>query len=162
MPKKEKFLRYLAAGNTFSDLHYSFRMDIKTISCIVQEVCEALWETLSPIDMANNLETNENFRHCLGTIDGKHIRIIKPEESGSMFFNYKPYFSIVLMTVVDTNYNFVFIDVGVYGNECDSVVFKETEFWKIVDDQLNIPRPKQLTGAERKISIIVSRERDAT
>ncbi|RVE43807.1 hypothetical protein evm_011544 [Chilo suppressalis] len=126
-------IRYLAAGNTFSDLHYSFRMGIKTISCIVQEVFEALWETLSPIYMklpsedewltiAKNFETNANFPHCLGAIDGKHIRIIKPEESGSMFFNYKHYFSIVLMAVVDTNYNFVFIDVGAYGKECDSAV----------------------------------------
>ncbi|XP_045457226.1 uncharacterized protein LOC123667320 [Melitaea cinxia] len=114
-------------------------MGIKTISCIVQEVFEALWETLSPIYMklpsedewliiAKNFETNANFPHCLGAIDGKHIRIIKPEESGSMFFNYKHYLSIVLMAVVDTNYNFVFIDVGAYGKECDSAVFKETEF----------------------------------
>lgn len=141
-------------------------MGIKTISCIVQEVFEALWETLSPIYMklpsedewltiAKNFETNANFPHCLRAIDGKHIRIIKPEESGSMFFNYKHYFSIVLMAVVDTNYNFVFIDVGAYGKECDSAVFKETEFWKrIVGDKLNIPRPKQLPGAGSELPYV--------
>ncbi|KAF9414455.1 hypothetical protein HW555_007652, partial [Spodoptera exigua] len=32
-------LRFLATGRTFTDLHYSFRMGIATISKIVNEVC---------------------------------------------------------------------------------------------------------------------------
>ncbi|CAG4971629.1 unnamed protein product [Parnassius apollo] len=32
-------LRYLATGDTFTDLYYSYRIGIKTISCIVREVC---------------------------------------------------------------------------------------------------------------------------
>lgn len=141
-------------------------MGIKTISYIVREVCETLWETLALIymkiptedewlEIAKNFETNANFPLCLGAIDGKHIRIIKPEESGSMFLNYKHYFSIVLMAVVDANYNFIYIDVGAYGKECDSAVFKETEFWKrIIGDKLNIPPPKQLPGADSELPYV--------
>jgi len=33
-----------------------------------------------------------NFPHCLGDVDEKHIRVIKPERSGSMFYNYKKFF----------------------------------------------------------------------
>ena len=42
-----------------------------------------------------------NFPNCLGSIDGKHIRLKFPAKSGSMFFNYKQFFSIVLLAIVD-------------------------------------------------------------
>lgn len=49
------------------------------------------------------------------------------------------------MAVIDTNYNYIFIDVGAYGKECDSNVFKETAFWKsLVNKTLNLPKPAQL------------------
>jgi hypothetical protein len=34
-------------------------------------------------------ERKANFPRCLGSVDGKHIRVMKPEHSGSMFYNYK-------------------------------------------------------------------------
>lgn len=47
-----------------------------------------------------------------------------------MFFSYKGYYSLVLMAVVDANYNFIFVDASAYGKDCDSSVFKETSLWK--------------------------------
>lgn len=143
----------MATGDTFARLHFDFRIGIKTIANIVREVTHHIWSELSTVYMrmptqeewlniAQRYEINANFPHCLGALDGKHIRIIKPEESGSMFLNYKHFFSIVLMAIVDSNYNYIFIDVGSYGKECDSNVFKETQFWKkLVDNTLNIPSP---------------------
>ena len=37
-------------------------------------------------------ERRANFPHCLGAVDGKHIGVIKPEHSGSMFYNYKDFY----------------------------------------------------------------------
>jgi len=45
-----------------------------------------------------------------------------------MNLNYKNYFSIVLMAIVDSD-----VDRGAYGKDCDSAVFKETAFWKLLE-----------------------------
>lgn len=78
------------------------------------------------LDTAHHFEITANVSNCIGAVDGIHITIFKPQESGSMFYNYKGYYSFVLMAVVYTNYNFVYIDVAAYGKDCDSNVFKET------------------------------------
>jgi len=69
-----------------------------------------------------------NFPNCLGAIDGKHIRCKNLNNAGSLYYNYKKYFSIVLIAEVDANLNFIAIDVGSYGREADSSVFRESAF----------------------------------
>ncbi|KAL4712634.1 hypothetical protein ACJJTC_007931 [Scirpophaga incertulas] len=86
-----------------------------------------------------------NFPNCLGALDGKHIRLEKPNGAGSEFFNYKQYNSIVLMAVADSNYSFIMIDVGAYGSSSDSTIFKQTNFAKkLENNQLNIPQSRNL------------------
>ena len=67
-----------------------------------------------------------NFPHCLGAIDGKHIQLQAPIGSGSEYFNYKSTFSVVLMAVVDANYNFIYANVGCQGRISDGGVFFKT------------------------------------
>ncbi|KAJ8949461.1 hypothetical protein NQ318_007562, partial [Aromia moschata] len=69
-----------------------------------------------------------NFPNCLGAIDGKHIRIKMPPCSGSEYFNFKKYFSIILLAVVDADQCFTFVDVGHSGRNSDSNIFFELFF----------------------------------
>jgi hypothetical protein len=45
-----------------------------------------------------------NYPHCLGAMDGKHVVLQAPINSGSEFYNYKHFFSIVLFAIVDAPY----------------------------------------------------------
>jgi hypothetical protein len=65
------------------------------------------WESI-----ANEFHNIWNFTHCVGALDGKHIRISFPALCGSQFYNFKNFHSIVLMGLADARYRFIIIDVG--------------------------------------------------
>ncbi|XP_072400700.1 uncharacterized protein [Diabrotica undecimpunctata] len=137
------YLRYLSSGCTFTDLHYSYRVGILTAKNIVEEVCATIWSEMREeciptptCDMwqsiASYFESIANFSNCLGAVDGKHIRLTCPFDSGLVYFNYKDYFSSVLLAVADTKYRFVYVDIGSYGKESDSSIFK-SKLWKSIE-----------------------------
>lgn len=74
--------------------------------------------------------TNTNFPNCLGAVDGKHIRIIRPPNSGLVFYNYKHYYSVVLLVMCNADYEFTYINVGVQGKESDSAIFSESRLYQ--------------------------------
>ncbi|KAL4123037.1 hypothetical protein QTP88_015269 [Uroleucon formosanum] len=127
-------LRFLATGESFRSLSFSFRISYSYISVIVKETLAALKQMLMPLFLpnpnsidykvkANEFYTKWNFPNCILAIDGKHVRIRCPNNSGSLYFNYKDYFSIVLMAMVDANYKFIAMDVGSFGREGNSGIF---------------------------------------
>lgn len=150
--------RYLATGKSFGSLHFEFKVGKSTISGIVNQTCLVIWEELKDLVMKKPnkhkwLQVAElfwqrcNFPNCLGAIDGKHIRILKPPASGSQYFNYKKYFSLVLMAVADANYKFLYIDVGSYGSSSDSSVFSHSSFGRMLrENTLDLPNHSPLPG----------------
>ena len=97
--------------------------------------------------ISDEFEEMWNFPHCIGAIDGKHVLIQVPIKSGSDFYNYKSQFSIVLLALVDANYNFLFVDVGCQGRISDGGVFKNCHLYKQIEEQkLNLPASSAIDG----------------
>jgi len=100
---------------------------------------------------AKRYEELWNLPNCIGSVDGKHISIRKPFNSGSAFYNYKKFFSIVLMAIADADGNFLAIDVGEYGRNTDARVFRESSFGqRLIQKTLDLPQPSCLRGENNK------------
>ncbi len=103
--------------------------------------------------MAAEFKRLWNFPLCLGAMDGKHVVLRAPFKSGTEFFNYKSNFSIVLLALVDANYNYLFVDVGCQGRISDGGVFKETRLYqKLESSTLGVP-PETCYTASRRMKI---------
>jgi hypothetical protein len=99
------------------------------------------WEELS-----EEFKKYADLPNCVGAIDGKHIRIVQPSDTGSLYYNYKKYFSTVLLAVCDANYCFIFVDIGGYEKSCDSTAFQESLLYKkLIESSLRIPNPNPLS-----------------
>ncbi|KAJ8937774.1 hypothetical protein NQ318_013961 [Aromia moschata] len=78
--------------------------------------------------IASELKNKWQFINCGGALDGKHIRIVPSPHSGAQY-HYKNFYSIVLMALVNANYEFIFINVGKTGRYSDGGVLEYTEFY---------------------------------
>ena len=80
----------------------------------------------------------------LGILDGKHIAIKKQKKSGSDYYNYKGFFSLVLIALADAEYRLLWIDCGSSGSSSDAQIFNRGDLReKIEDGSLN---PKGMGG----------------
>ena len=79
-------------------------------------------------DIANDFGKLWYHSHCLGAIDGKHIAIKTPANSGSDYFNYKGFSSIVLIAIVAAKYRFAMVDIGSFGWESDKGILAKSCF----------------------------------
>ena len=152
------YFSFLATGDSFWTLHTRFRRGAATIASIVYEVCDSIYQVLQPIYMSppseedwkqieHRFNTKWNFPNCLGALDRKHIMMRAPPNSNSLFYNYKGFFSIVLMALVDVDYRFIFIDVGNYESNGDSGIFKNSALGEaFAAKMLDVPPTKRLPG----------------
>ena len=71
-----------------------------------------------------------NLPDCLGATNGKHVNMKCPNNSGSLYYNYKRFFSLVLMAICDSHYNFTLVDIGDYGSNNYSGVLSHFRYGK--------------------------------
>ncbi|XP_068082037.1 uncharacterized protein [Anabrus simplex] len=97
-----------------------------------------------------------NFPNCLGSVDGKHVVIQALPNSGSQYFNYKKTFSVVLLALVDANYNFIAVDIGSYGKNSDGGVWAHSNIGKAFEqDALSVPGYTQLPGSSVAVPHVI-------
>ena len=161
-------LRYMATGDTYVSIAYDFRVASETICHFIPEVSIAIAdeyrdEVLSCpltsegwLEIAQVFERRWNLPHALGALDGKHIAIRKPANSGSLYYNYKGFFSIVLMALVDGNYKFLWCDVGGLGHQSDAQIFGNSELKSCIEDNsIGFPEPSPLPNDDEPIPYFI-------
>ena len=83
----------------------------------------------------------------MNDLDGKHVVIQAPNNSGSMFYNYKGAFSVVLVALVDADYKFTFVAIGDNAFNSDGGIFKHSIYGQaFMNNVLGIPGPKTLNN----------------
>ena len=102
-----------------------------------------------PTDPEDWKKIDERFRnrwnvpHAVGALDGKHIAIKKLKKSGSEYFNYNGYFSLVLLALVDAEYKFLWVNVGASGSSSDAQIFSCSKLNRRIENgTLGLPPPE--------------------
>ena len=77
-----------------------------------------------------------------------NISIQCPKQGGTLFHNYKEFFSFVLLAICDARYSFTLLDVGHYGRNNDAGVLANSRFGKkkIEAGEMNTPPPRHPEG----------------
>ncbi|CAI6353479.1 unnamed protein product [Macrosiphum euphorbiae] len=149
-------LRYLASGESMMSITYGFRIGKATVSKLILQCCEVLWDTLNqkvlvvpdtfkwaqlPVDFERICQVP----NCIGSIDGKHIIHQAFANSGSEHYNYKGSHSNILLAMCDAKYNFTLVDIGAAGRCSDGGVFSNSEMGKgFIHNNLNFPADKEI------------------
>ncbi|KAL8584168.1 hypothetical protein ACOMHN_034854 [Nucella lapillus] len=152
-------LRYMATEDSYGSLAYAFRVGFSTVSMFVPQVCQAIfvefehdtfdarWSRDAWLAIAEKFEKRWNMPHVMGALDGKHVAIRKPKGSGSLYHNYKGFFSIPMLALVDADYKFVWVELGGMGHMSDSQIFLQTGLRDALEDGSVLrPDPCPLTG----------------
>ncbi|XP_061717342.1 putative nuclease HARBI1 [Cydia pomonella] len=160
-------LRFLATGRSYEDLKFSTIISPQSLSSIIPETCEAIYSVLHKDYLkfprsqeewkriAALFEQRWNFPHLLGAMDGKHVTINPPRGSGSTYFNYKKKHSMVLMAIVDAQYQFILCDFGTNGRISDGGVLQNTTFFqKLQENDLNIPAEEIVTNSSKSLPYV--------
>ena len=141
----------MSTGDNISIIALEYRIGESTCYKIIKETCRIIFQILSPLylkapseqlwqDIADGFLHDWNLPNCCGAIDGKHVHIRAPPNSGYLYFNYKKSFSLILLAVCNYKYEFTLFDIGAVGSESDGGVFARSELGKRMrQKKLNLP-----------------------
>nr|XP_036674941.1 protein ANTAGONIST OF LIKE HETEROCHROMATIN PROTEIN 1-like [Drosophila suzukii] len=109
IPLKAKLvivLEFLASGDLQRHVGSTYRISKQHFGVVLDQVCTAIWTALqgefpkwttdNMLRWAKDFEDEWNFPNCLGAVDGKHVAIKAPTNSGSLFYNYKDFIRLLL------------------------------------------------------------------
>ncbi|KHJ88692.1 hypothetical protein OESDEN_11513 [Oesophagostomum dentatum] len=132
-----QIIRYVGHGYGYGSLAEELNIGRQTVSDIVAEVTDVIniflfAEAFPPVtremmeDCAVKAQDRYDYPRAAGFMDGKHVGLRKPKNSGSAYWNYKSFHSIILLAVCDCDYRFITFDVGSPGRAGDAGVFRNS------------------------------------
>lgn len=146
----------LARGDYYYTIAEMVGVGEGTVCVVVMEVCDALIKRLWASEVSSlfpetvddfkeamiTMEEHWQFPCCFGAINGCHIPIKCPpggQQSQKEHHNFKGFYSIVLMAIVDAKFRFTWASCGYTGNNHDSTIFQATSLYKKIAEKQVIP-----------------------
>ncbi|KAM7297561.1 uncharacterized protein ISCGN_022712 [Ixodes scapularis] len=136
-----------------------FGVSRSSVSMIFREFCDVILSELEPrfvrFPKPDQLEDHmqrftavTGFPQGVGALDGCHIEICPPKEYAADYHNYKGWYSMILLAVVDHNYRFLYVNVGSPGRNHDSAVFRKSMLPALIASDLFRVGTKQIAGCD--------------
>uniref|UniRef100_A0A8R1DKZ4 DDE Tnp4 domain-containing protein n=5 Tax=Caenorhabditis japonica TaxID=281687 RepID=A0A8R1DKZ4_CAEJA len=159
------FLIFTTSGTSYGKLALNIGISKSSVSTIIGRVARRVNKRFRQIRLP---ETPEKWREVedsfvrrkllrtLGALDGKHVRIRAPPSSGSLFHNYKYFYSFILLALVDGDGRFLYIDIGSPGSCNDATVYNSSQLKLTLDQSKNLPKPSYWNDDEVFPSFIVA------
>ena len=162
-------LRYSSTGDSHQTIAFSYRLGHSTVNKIIAETCQAIWTALSPVyvkgpstvaewqDIAQEFWEKWNFPLCIGALDGKHVRCQCPTNTGSLYFNFHGWFSIVLMALCSARYSYLLVDIGAIGSASDGGTFAASGMKDaLYNGSLSLPEDTYLPNTDKKCPYVIT------
>lgn len=149
-----------------TSLAFCFRISTQSISIILRQTMKLLIKKLAQdylpkptteklIEVGKEFLDQWNFPHCCGAVDGKHVRIKAPAKSGSLYYNYKNFFSSVLLAIVDAKYKFIAVDIGVPGSQSDAGILDSSPIGNLFGENGILPAPSNVNGYTKELPHVI-------
>ena len=157
----------LARGDYLHTIAELTGLGTSTVCDIVREVSgvlvNRLWHNFVVKNFPNNseklkevmaaFEEKWQYPSCIGAVDGCHLPIKCPrggQESAKEYHNFKNFFSIVLMALVDSKQRFMWASSGFPGNSHDAIILQSTKLYSRIKEGNIIP---QLVGKHGNVDM---------
>ncbi|KAH9385029.1 hypothetical protein HPB48_027065 [Haemaphysalis longicornis] len=147
----------LASSAEERTVAHLFGVSRPSVNLIFREFCRVVVRHLEhlyikfprPCEMAEHLRQFEavlGFPQGVGALDGCHLEVCPPTVNTSDYYNYKGWYSIILLAVADHNYKFLSTNVGSPGKNHDSNVFRRSKLPGVLASQLFSTEAKVVEG----------------
>lgn len=146
----------LARGDYYYTISEMTGLRVSTVCTIVNEVTKAIVENLWDECVTKHMpKIEDEFRNkmidmaqlwqfpcCWSIVDGRHIPIkCSPggPESHKEYYNFKNFYSVIMMGMVDSNYRFIWGTCGFPRNSHDPIILQSTKLWVDIRESELLP-----------------------